>query len=326
MRHLHRMNRLARRTRRNKCDKKHKKRKQVRRRTMKKQYGRGIVDHLEEVTATVEKQFADVYYEIHSGPEPESESESEPTIGVEIYCLAAKSPDDLATTVIGISDDEIYISLLGACSSIGGGRPIRGTEILQRILAIGKELRPIGIQRIRLKDASQLQFPNLSPMRDCTVSLAGYMILTSAAHHSWYNSHGFKSDHYEEEVKANTALAQEPMISLLRSLCAHRINIKRNPVRMLSSIHLSRHQQKNRLKKVELAEEEVDRVVKEMIEIYEGAVSPDQSIQEGIRAIHHIAMQATACNHPKITFYRELMDVALRHRIEYDRHLTLVLS
>ena len=98
--------------------------------------------------------------------------------------------------------------------------------MLKKIIAIGEELKPLGVEQIRLTDASSIYYPKLP----CSISLAGFMILTSDAHHSWYNSHGFKSSTYEEEVKHNTAFSQQQMMDLLYMIHTYRAHKKRNPL------------------------------------------------------------------------------------------------
>jgi hypothetical protein len=69
-----------------------------------------------------------------------------------------------------------------------------------------------------------------------------------------------------------------------------------------------------------------DRLIQELLEVYQGQVTPDMPIQEGIRRIHQLAQQATSCKRPVITFYLDAMKAAMDYGILYHTHLVYPLS
>lgn len=275
------------------------------RRNKRRQYGKGVFDNLEKyiepITMAIQRTFPEYQYKINPSP-------TEDIIRIDIYC-----PNDEPMILLWISDNEMYIDLLARCT---GPNPqsMRGTDILKGIIAMGNELKSLGIKQLRLADASTIHYPNLS----CTTSLAGYLILTSDAHHSWYNSYGFKSDNYESEVKTNTLFSQQPMMDLLRMIYTFRITKKKNPlgslVKKVQKINWRTATGMNGMNGMN----GMDGLVKELIGIYEGNVTPDMSIQEGIRRIHDIAHQALSCKSPKIIFYQDAMKAAFEYGIQYN--------
>ena len=55
----------------------------------------------------------------------------------------------------------------------------------------------------------------------------------------------------------------------------------------------------------------LDYVTKELLETYRGEVTPEMTIQEGIKRMHQISHQATSCDSPSILFYLDA-DQALK--------------
>lgn len=279
-----------------------------RRRNKRVQYGKGVTDVVEPLTKAIQHAFPHFQYEVESSP-------AESVVGVDIYCTNEVFHNDIPSITMTIRDDEIFVNTLARCKDPepSSAKSMRGTEVLKGIIAIGRELKSLGIKYIRLKDASQMYFMNLP----CGISLSGYMILTSDTHHSWYNAYGFKSDRYEEEVKTNTAFSQQPMMDLLYMIHAHRVNKKKNPLGNLFG--------KSTKSNWRASANQSDGLVKELIDVYEGNVTPDQSIQEGIQRIHQLAQQAASCKSPIITFYRDAMKAAFEYGITYDNRLVYTL-
>jgi hypothetical protein len=281
------------------------------------QRGRGIVAHgIEPITQAIQQAFPDFQHEVSALP-------SDPVIYVDVYCPNEVFQSDVPSITMTVNDHEIYVNTLASCL-----KAMRGTDILKRIILFGKELTSLGIQRIRLRDASEISFPNLP----CSVSLAGYMILTSKNHHSWYNSHGFKSEQYDEEVKENTAFSQQPMKDLLFMIHRYRVDQMKDPLRLFMrktlknqnknkgrGINKGRDNNKGKNKKE--AEYDPDRLIRELMLTYGGEVAPDQTIEEGIRRIHHMAQEADSCKSPVIRFYQEAMAAALKYGIRYTTHV-----
>jgi hypothetical protein len=263
---------------------------------------------VEPVTLAIQRAFPDFQYEV-------TPSSADSMIEADVYCPNEVFQSDVPSLTMTIRDHEIYVNTLASCNDPQPERSMRGTEVLKRIIAIGKGLKPLGIQRIRLRDASAISFPRLP----CSVSLAGYMILTSKAHHSWYNSHGFKSDDYEAEVKANTDFSQQPMGDLLRMIHQYRVDQKKDPLRLFMKGH-----DKNKNKKG--PEYNPDRLVDELMLTYGGEVTPDHTVEEGIRRIHRLAQQVGTCKSPLIRFYEEAMAAALKYGIRYQTTLIYSLS
>lgn len=264
---------------------------------------------VEPITAAIQRAFPDFQHEVRV---------SSDSIEADIYCPNEVFQSDVPSITMTIHDDEIYVNTLASCPDPRLNKGMRGTEVLTRIIQLGKDLKVLGVQHIRLRDASSIAFPNLP----CHVSLAGYMILTSKAHHSWYNSHGFKSKDYEEEVKANTAFSQQPMEVLLRLIHRHRVNKKKDPL-----LRFMRGEPKNTNKNDGNKDSgHPDRLIQELLEVYQGQVTPDMPIQEGIRRIHQMAQRATSCKRPVITFYLDAMKAAMDYGILYHTHLVYPLS
>lgn len=276
---------------------------------------------MEPVIAAIQKAFPDYQYEaIFSSTNKKS------AIGVDVYCPNEVFHEDVPTITLSIHDDEILINTLGRCEHIVNQvnkKGMSGIHVLTRIMDMAMELKPLGIKRLRLKDASRVQYPNIQPFRSCTFSLAGYKILTSKEHHSWYNSLGFRSDTYEEEVKHNTAFAEQPMIRLLRMTSTHQAVKKKDPLGSFSRL-FSKNKPAKKRENIENITK-TDALVKSMLEVYEGTVTPDMPIQEGIQRIHRMALQATSCKDLRITLYKEMMDAAFEYGIRYDNQLTYVL-
>ena len=287
------------------------------RRNKRRQYGKGASNWIEPITAAVQNAFPTFQRVITS---------DKSVVSIDIFCPNENIRNDTASIMLEMNKDELYVSGIASCtdSSLDPSKMMSGTNILKGIIAIGKELKPLGIARIRLLDASSIQYPNISPMQACTVSLAGYMILTSKSHHSWYNSHGFKSDNYEEEVKENTEFSHEPMIRLLRVTGVIRSELKKNPVRSIFRPLQSEDNEEFDWRSLENSTE-TDILVKELLDVYNGEVNPDTPIHVGIKRIHEMAMGATSCKDPKITLYKELMNAALRRCIKYTVRLIYTL-
>ena len=294
----------------------------TRRQRKMRQYGKGIEEWMEPVTAAVQSTFPDVQYTVESSEEEES------SISVAIYCQRkiVKKYDENPMISLVIQDNEMFISGLIRCPDTANKKAMRGTDILTQIIAMGKILKPLGIKYIRLHDASSIEYPMLRPNEWCSISLALYKIMTSRAHHSWYNSYGFQSDSYEEEVKNNATFAEQPMMALLRMTSAYLSIRKKNPMGFLTSL-TKKSENKNRTSLWERHENatETDLLVKTLLEQTGGAVTPDVPIQNSIEAIHQIALQARSCKDKIVTFYKNIMDAAAYYGIQYNRKLTYTL-
>lgn len=287
-----------------------------RRRRTRRQSGKGITDAVEPVTLAIQRAFPDFQYEVTASP-------SDSIVEVGVYCPNEVFQSDVPSLTMTIRDHEIFVNTLASCDDPQPARAMRGTDVLKRIIAIGKELKPLGIQHIRLMDASSISFPRLL----CSVSLAGYMILTSKAHHSWYNSHGFRSDQYDEEVKANTAFSQQPMGELLYMIHRYRVDQKKDPL-LLFMRGQTKGKNKNKNKNKKDPEYDPDGLIREVMLTYGGEVTPDQTVEEGIRRMHRLTHQAVGitCKSPMIRFYEEAMAAALKYGIRYQTMLTYPLS
>jgi hypothetical protein len=74
---------------------------------------------------------------------------------------------------------------------------LKGEEIVPKLIQIGKML---GVQKIKLTDASQIQFKSLNPRSEgCDVNLFVLKILTTGQ--SWYNQFGFFSNPETEDIE-----------------------------------------------------------------------------------------------------------------------------
>ena len=74
---------------------------------------------------------------------------------------------------------------------------LKGEEIVPKLIQIGKMM---GVQKIKLTDASQIQFKSSNPRREgCDVNLFVLKILTTGQ--SWYNQFGFFSNPETEDIE-----------------------------------------------------------------------------------------------------------------------------
>ena len=288
------------------------------------QYGKGVEKAwIEPIHQAIQHLFPNSNYDTNFYSANEHSA-----IDVSIYCPGDEPMDDNNAIGLSVRTDEIYVHGLRACT--GPSQQIRGDEILKRIVAMGKELQPLGIQRIRLIDASAIPYPSIPERVGCQIPLAGYKIITSKQHHSWYNSHGFLSKQYDDEVKHNTAFVKEPMMKLVEMTHKYIAYSKKQATSLSGFLSgFSRKKSENRPLKKEnrndIEEMNLDRLVEYFHTVFEGAVTLDMPIEEGIQRIHHIALQATSCKDPKIILYTKMMSAALKYGIMYDNHLTYVI-
>ncbi len=104
--------------------------------------------------------------------------------------------DDFCFT-IKVGNDYIYISTLTKCN-------ISGTEILKKIEKLAKYIP--GITKITCLDGSVIM--KKCGTKEKMLSLAYLKLLTKGQ--SWYNSLGYVSDNYEEELAHNAEIINMP--------------------------------------------------------------------------------------------------------------------
>ena len=145
----------------------------------------------------------------------------EEDIEIELYCEWEENenendPSGPGNILLTLNPERVYVDLIRRCPT----GPLTGSEIIRRIIQLGRRL---SIPSVELSDGSTVAFP---PDHDddpaCTVSLADIQILTTAAHHSWYNSFGFRSSQYAEEVTHNTAIANMSFITWIEWIAKSR--------------------------------------------------------------------------------------------------------
>jgi hypothetical protein len=302
----------------------HRQRRQRRRhRTIRKrairQYGKGMEEWMESVTAAIQKTFP------HFQHTAEYVSENnEPSINVSIYCPREiiQKYDENTMISLAIRENEMFISSLIRCPDTANKKAMSGTDILKQIILLGKELKHLGLKTIRLYDGSSIDYPMIKNNDSCSISLALYKILISKDHHSWYNSYGFKSNRYEDEVKNNATFAEQPMMTLLRMTSAYNIYRKKHPLGYLAfltkkSENVNRAAQWKNLENTR----NTDVLIQTLLDITEGRVTPDTPIKKGIEQIHRIALQVRSCKDTIVTFYKNIIDAAAYYGIQYNRHL-----
>ena len=245
------------------------------------------------------------------------------TIGIFVYCWNEDPSNEdtvpsIQMTIQRRDEIELFVNVLTKCNAHDGTKEISGTDVLKRIIVIGKKLVSYGIQQIRLTDASTMSFEKIQKgKRRCSISLSTYKILTSKKHESWYNSHGFISKQYDREVEHNTAMAEGPMAALLAALGASRIlERKRSPANW--TIYATK-------KGTQDAIDEFDRTYNDY------GITSNMSIKDAIIAIHALTRDHVLCNKnngadPTITMYIELMQVAEDYLLLYDDHLVYSLG
>jgi hypothetical protein len=109
-----------------------------------------------------------------------------------------------------ITDNHMVLHYLRRCSEI------RGKDILQRIIAIG---RALSLDRIKLEDASLIR---------CDFPLYTLSMLQHGE--TWYNRMGFRSADYEENKKINEALREEKWEDFVYEMFySHDARIGRDP-------------------------------------------------------------------------------------------------
>jgi hypothetical protein len=109
-----------------------------------------------------------------------------------LTCPASANPDpnpDPNVIHFHITDNHMVLDYLRRCSEL------RGKDILQRIITIGRRL---SLDRIKLEDASLIR---------CDFPLYTLSMLQHGE--TWYNRMGFRSADYEENKKINETLRQE---------------------------------------------------------------------------------------------------------------------
>ena len=257
-------------------------------------------DSIKIVMKEVEEVFpeSDFKYDVWS---------DEDTITIDINCDSG-----IATTLI-IKNDEIFVNYLSRCEST------TGTQVLKNIIEFGKRLKSLGIKKIRLLDASSIQYTNIISKPFCSSSLRGLLILTKEPHESWYNKYGFKSENYEYEIEKNREIANLPLIYLLRALEVYRKNTM--------SIFMRRKSDKLPIKDWErlVDDSKVDKIIEEFMSIYEGEIEINDSIKNGVKKMYDMARKETLCSSPKIKMYDEIMKAAFKYLAEYDNKLVYIL-
>jgi hypothetical protein len=257
-------------------------------------------DSIKIVMKEVEEVFpeSDFKYDVWS---------DEDTITIDINC------DSGIATILIIKNDEIFVNYLSRCEST------TGTQVLKNIIKIGKRLKSLGIKKIRLLDASSIQYTNIISKPFCSSSLRGLLILTKEPHESWYNKYGFKSENYEYEIEKNREISNLPLIYLLRALEVYRKNTM--------SIFMRRKSDKLPIKDWEhlVDDSKVDKIIEEFMSIYEGEIDINDSIKNGVKKMYDMARKETLCSSPKIKMYDEIMKAAFTYLAEYDNKLVYIL-
>jgi hypothetical protein len=98
----------------------------------------------------------------------------------------------------------LYVDFLQKCET-------SGTENLQKVLDFASSLKP-KIKKVCLWDDSTIELCNK------TIKLPLKMLRILATGASWYNSFGFKSDIYSEEVKTNTKLISSTFSDVMNKI------------------------------------------------------------------------------------------------------------
>ena len=160
---------------------------------------------------------------------------------------------------------------------------IRGTEILQRIIAIG---RALSLHTIELHDASLIR---------CDFPLYTLSILQHGE--TWYHRMGFRSPTSEEDGKINEDLRQEKWEDFVYEMFhRHEARIGRNPEKI-----------KERIKKY------LTKWYRAFPYTYRLTVA---------EVVHRINWKGIPCNHPHTPLLRDFLDMA-DSVLEYNSNVTL---
>jgi len=137
-----------------------------------------------------------------------------------LTCPASTDPNPDPNNIhFHITDNHMVLRYLRRCSEI------RGKDILQRIIAIG---RALSLDRIKLEDASLIR---------CDFPLYTLSMLQHGE--TWYNRMGFRSADYEENKKINEALREEKWEDFVYEMFhRHEARIGRDPKNIKDRIRM----------------------------------------------------------------------------------------
>lgn len=197
-----------------------------------------------------------------------------------LTCPASDNPDpnpDPNVIHFHITDNHMVLRYLRRCSKISG------TDILQRIITIGRRL---SLDRIKLEDASLIR---------CDFPLYTLSMLQHGE--TWYNRMGFRSADYEENKKFSEKLRQENWEDFVHEMFKrHDARIGRDP---------------------KMTER---RIKMYLIKWYRAF--PDTHDHTVAEIVNRINWKWVSCDHPHIPLLRDFLDMA-DSVLPYERYVTL---